>query len=46
MLSSQSLSKEQAEYCVQRMKPYKGLDGRTVSGALDYKEFAKTLFGT
>ena len=42
----QSLSKEQAEYCVRRMKPYKGLDGRTVNGALDYKEFAQTLFGT
>ena len=42
----QTLSKEQAEYCVKRMKSYKGPDGRTVNGALDYKEFAQTLFGT
>lgn len=44
--SLQSLSQAQAEYCVKRMKPYKGLDGRTIPGALDYKDFAEALFGT
>ena len=40
----QALSKEQAEYCIRLMKPYKAPDGTPVPGGLDYKEFAKTLF--
>ena len=43
---TQALSQVQAEYCVQRMKPYKGLGGRSIPGALDYKDFAQTLYGT
>lgn len=41
---SQALSKEQAEYCIKLMKPYKAPNGTLVPGGLDYKEFAKTLF--
>ncbi|KAL5483782.1 hypothetical protein EMCRGX_G020196 [Ephydatia muelleri] len=40
----QALSKEQAEYCIKLMKPYKAPNGTLVPGGLDYKEFAKTLF--
>lgn len=40
----QALSKEQADYCIKRMKPYQGAG--TVPGALDYKSFAHTLFST
>ena len=46
ILHVQALSREHAEYCVKRMKPYKSPGGRTVQGALDYKDFAQTLFGT
>jgi len=40
-----NLSKEMADYCVARMKPYE--DPRTsqsITGALDYMEFTRTLF--
>merc|ERR1712186_112933 len=40
-----NLSKEMADYCVARMKPY--VDHRTgqgITGALDYMEFTTTLF--
>jgi len=40
-----NLSKEMADYCIARMKPY--TDPRTdqqVTGALDYMEFTRTLF--
>merc|ERR1712217_499541 len=40
-----NLSKEMADYCVARMKPY--VDPRTgqgITGALDYMEFTTTLF--
>merc|ERR1719211_439639 len=40
-----NLSKEMADYCIARMKPY--VDPRTgqgVTGALDYMEFTRTLF--
>ncbi|XP_063696613.1 spectrin alpha chain [Culicoides brevitarsis] len=40
-----NLTKDMADYCVQRMKPY--LDPKTghpISGALDYVEFTRTLF--
>ena len=40
----QALSREQADYCIKRMKPYQGTG--TVPGALDYKSFAHTLFST
>lgn len=40
----QALSREQADYCIKRMKPYQGAG--TVPGALDYKSFAHTLFST
>ncbi|XP_065916481.1 spectrin alpha chain, non-erythrocytic 1-like [Dysidea avara] len=40
----QALSREQADYCIKRMKPYQGPD--KVPGALDYKSFAQTLFST
>jgi hypothetical protein len=45
----QSLSKEQAEYRVRRMKPYKGFDGRTVNGAFNRLQRLHTntiIFGT
>jgi len=40
-----NLTKEMADYCIARMKPY--VDPRTeqpVTGALDYVEFTRTLF--
>lgn len=43
----QALSREQAEYCVRRMKPYKApaaTRSSVPSGALDYKQFAQTMF--
>jgi len=42
--SVQALSREQADYCIKRMKPYQGAGA--VPGALDYKSFAHTLFST
>jgi hypothetical protein len=41
----QNLTKEMADYCVARMKPY--VDPKTerpIAGALDYIEFTRTLF--
>ncbi|VDL22491.1 unnamed protein product [Hymenolepis diminuta] len=37
------LPPEQAEYCLQKMKPYKG--DSAVSGALDYTDFSNKVFG-
>jgi len=40
-----NLTKDMADYCIARMKPY--VDPRTnqpVTGALDYLEFTRTLF--
>merc|ERR1712241_1579934 len=40
-----NLSKEMADYCIARMKPY--VDPKTdqsITGALDYMEFTRTLF--
>merc|ERR1711976_170445 len=40
-----NLSKEMADYCIERMKPY--VDPRTgqgITGALDYMEFTTRLF--
>lgn len=37
------LPPDQAEYCIQRMPPYKGPNG--VPGALDYMSFSTALYG-
>lgn len=40
-----NLTKEMADYCVSRMKPYiDSKTGRTLSGAYDYIDFTHTLF--
>lgn len=40
-----NLTKEMADYCVARMKPYVDpKTGHPISGALDYVEFTRTLF--
>ncbi|XP_076321230.1 spectrin alpha chain-like isoform X2 [Tachypleus tridentatus] len=40
-----NLTKEMADYCVSRMKPFVDpKTGRTVSGAYDYVDFTRTLF--
>uniref|UniRef100_A0A4D5R8U1 Spectrin alpha chain n=2 Tax=Scolopendra TaxID=41364 RepID=A0A4D5R8U1_SCOVI len=40
-----NLTKEMADYCVHRMKPYTDTkSNRTIPGALDYIEFTRTLF--
>lgn len=41
----QNLTKEMADYCVQRMKPYTDQKtGHAVTGALDYVDFTRKLF--
>lgn len=41
----QNLTKEMADYCVGRMKPYVDpKTGSAIPGALDYMEFTRTLF--
>ena len=37
------LPPEQAEYCLQKMKPYTGEN--SVPGALDYTDFSNKIFG-
>ena len=37
------LPPDQAEYCIQRMPPYKG--GDAPAGALDYLSFSTALYG-
>jgi len=39
-----NLTKEQAEYCISRMKPYQDSSGRTVLDAYDYVNFTNDLF--
>jgi len=39
-----NLTKEQAEYCIQRMKPYKDSSGRQILDAYDYVTFTHDLF--
>merc|ERR1712012_566466 len=40
-----NLSKEMADYCIARMKPYVDpRSGQGITGALDYMEFTRTLF--
>ena len=45
-LSLQSLTKEQAEYCIERMRPYVDDKGREIPGAYDYKTFCEELFSS
>lgn len=41
----QNLTKDMADYCVARMKPFVDIKTeRPITGALDYIEFTKTLF--
>lgn len=40
----QELPCDQAEYCINRMKPFKS-GGNEISGALDYTSFASSLYG-
>ena len=41
----QNLTKEQADYCISRMKPYEDpRSGRTIPDAYDYSEFTRELF--
>jgi spectrin alpha len=39
-----NLTKEQAEYCIARMKPYKDPSGRSILDAYDYVTFTHDLF--
>ncbi|XP_035219282.1 spectrin alpha chain-like [Stegodyphus dumicola] len=39
-----NLTKEMADYCLSRMKPYEDKSGRTIPGAYDYIDFTRTLF--
>merc|ERR1712020_272702 len=39
-----NLSKEMADYCIKRMTPYVDPQGHSITGALDYMEFTRTLF--
>lgn len=39
----QELPNDQADYCINRMKPFKGATG--IVGALDYTSFATSLYG-
>lgn len=44
-IAFQNLTKDMADYCVQRMKPYvDSKTGHPINGALDYVEFTRTLF--
>ncbi len=45
VVSFQNLSKEQADYCIARMKPYEDpKTGRSVPDAYDYVTFTHDLF--
>jgi len=39
-----NLTKEQADYCISRMKPYADKTGREIPDAYDYVEFTRSLF--
>ncbi|XP_078687340.1 spectrin alpha chain, non-erythrocytic 1-like [Branchiostoma floridae x Branchiostoma belcheri] len=39
-----NLTKDQAEYCILRMKPYVDNRGHEITGALDYIDFTQSLF--
>lgn len=40
----QNLTKEQADYCISRMKPYVDKTGRAIPDAYDYVDFTRQLF--
>ncbi|XP_052834596.1 spectrin alpha chain isoform X3 [Octopus bimaculoides] len=39
-----NLSKEQADYCISRMKPYTDKTGRSIPDTYDFTEFTRSLF--
>uniref|UniRef100_A0A183BMF5 EF-hand domain-containing protein n=1 Tax=Globodera pallida TaxID=36090 RepID=A0A183BMF5_GLOPA len=40
-----NLTPEQADYCINRMKPYvDAASGRTIAGALDFEQFVQSVF--
>ena len=44
-VSFQNLTKDQADYCIARMKPYEDpKSGRTIPDAYDYVNFTHDLF--
>ena len=40
----QNLTKEQADYCISRMKPYQDRSGRALPDAYDYADFTGSMF--
>ena len=40
----QNLTKEQADYCISRMKPYVDRSGRALPDAYDYADFTGSMF--
>ena len=44
ILLFQNLTKEQADYCIGRMKPYVDRTGRTIPDAYDYADFTQSMF--
>lgn len=45
LISLQNLTKDMADYCTNRMKPYADpKSGHAITGALDYIDFTRTLF--
>ena len=40
----QNLTKEQADYCISRMKPYVDRSGRAIPDAYDYADFTGSMF--
>ncbi|XP_071155968.1 spectrin alpha chain-like isoform X8 [Mytilus edulis] len=39
-----NLTKDQADYCIQRMKPFVDKTGRTIPDAYDYTDFTESMF--
>ncbi|KAL5013103.1 hypothetical protein ScPMuIL_011654 [Solemya velum] len=39
-----NLTKEQADYCIARMKPYVDKTGREIPGSYDYADFTRSMF--
>ncbi|ESO95207.1 hypothetical protein LOTGIDRAFT_202396 [Lottia gigantea] len=39
-----NLTREQADYCIARMKPYVDKSGRTIADSYDYADFTRQLF--
>ena len=40
----QNLTKEQADYCINRMKPYQDKTGRSIPDTYDFIDFTRSLF--